>query len=247
MKKLLATLISLCIMSINLLPAIAFEATKQKPCTVQCPQEVILKKECLKVDAEAPVNTVTITNYRKIICANNVLAIAFECNFNSKCAKCGDVINFVVPQAVYTQQGTLVLPACTKLVAEVTNLQHPKWFNKNARVGLKFRCFMLPDGRVMPIAAEPFTKNGQLMEGPWMTAGKITLCTLTLGIIGTGAGIGFGFIPSPTKIGVGLAAGIPAGLGLGLLTGLVSKGLHYKAKCGEEILIILTCDTSVYN
>ena len=80
-----------------------------------------------------------------------------------------------------------------------------------------------------------------------MTTGKIVLSTITLGIIGTGAGIGFGFIPSPTRIGTGLAAGIPAGLGLGLIVGLVSKGLNYKAKAGEEILIILNCDTSVYN
>ena len=85
------------------------------------------------------------------------------------------------------------------------------------------------------------------MEGPWMTAGKIILCTLTLGIIGTGAGVGFGFIPSPSRIGVGLAAGIPAGAGIGLLSALISKGLLYKAKAGEQIYIIFTQDASICN
>jgi len=246
MKKFLASFMSICLIGLNILPAIAFDG-KQQNCPTPCVQEQILCKQHLCVSKNAPVNTVTLTNYRKIICKDNVLAVAFECKFLSKCAKCGDIVKFVIPQNVYTKEGTLVLPACTKLVAEITSLQQPKWFNKNARVGLQFKCFVLPDGRVMPISAKPFTKNCKLMEGPWMTTGKIVLSTITLGIIGTGAGIGFGFIPSPTRIGTGLAAGIPAGLGLGLIVGLVSKGLNYKAKAGEEILIILNCDTSVYN
>jgi len=247
MKKILASLLSICLIGLNILPAVASGEIKKVSCCTPCSPEVIISKECLKVSKDAPVNTVTITNYRRIICADNVLAVAFECKFNSKCAKAGDIINFVIPESLYTEQGTLVLPGCTKAVAEITKMQHPKWFNKNARVTLHFRCFILPDGRVVPIAAKPFKNCGQLIEGPWMTAGKIALSTLTLGIIGTGAGVGFGFIPSPTRIGTGLAAGIPAGLGLGLITGLVSKGLHYKAKACEEILIILTCDASVYN
>ncbi len=63
-----------------------------------------------------------------------------------------------------------------------------------------------------------------------MTTGKIVLSTVTFGIIGAGAGVGFGFIPSPTKIGVGLAAGIPAGCGVGLLTALISKACTTKQK-----------------
>jgi hypothetical protein len=249
MKKLLATLMSICIVGVNLLPAIAFEDATKYPCpkACSCPQEQILSKEHICISKKAPVNTVTITNYRKIICKDNVLAVAFECKFFSKCAKAGDIVKFVLPQSIYTEEGNLVLPAKTRLIAEVTSLQQPKWFNKNARVGLHFRCFILPDGRTMAIAAKPFDNCGKLMEGPWMTAGKIVLSTVTLGIIGTGAGVGFGFIPSPTRIWTGIAVGLPAGAGLGLITALVTKGLHYKAKACEEILIILTCDTSVYN
>lgn len=247
MKRLLAGILSIYFFGVSILPALSADELTQISCPTCCPQEKVICKECLKMSDKAPSKSVTITNYRKIICKDNVLAVAFECKFFSKCAKCGDIVKFVLPQGVYTEEGTMILPACTKLMAEVTNVQHPKWFNKNARVKLYFRCIVLPDGRTMPIAAKPCAKNGQLMEGPWMTTGKVALSTLTLGIIGTGAGIGFGFIPTPTKIGTGLAAGIPAGLGLGLVTGLVSKGLHYKAKAGEEILIILTCDTSIYN
>lgn len=242
MKKIIATFMTFCFLSLNLTPAFATGCG----CKCKC-QETTLCQEHLSVHKKAPVNTVSITNYRKIICANNVLAVLFECKFCSKKACAGDVINFVIPEALYTDEGTLILPACTKVVGEIIKVQHPKWFNKNARVSIVFRCMVLPDGRVVQIYAKPFTNDCTLKEGPWMTTGKIVLCTATFGILGTGAGVGFGFIPSPTKIGVGLAAGIPAGCGVGLLTALISKGLQYKAKKGEQIYIILLNDASVCN
>ncbi len=240
MKKFIATFIIYCLFGLNVIPA--FAATSGCSCS-----EKILCQEHLEVTKKAPVNTVNITNYRKIICANNVMAVTFDCKFYSKKACSGDVINFTIPEALYTKEGSLILPACTKVVAEITRVQQPKWFNKNARVNLVFKCIVLPDGRAIQICAKPFTKDYSLKEGPWMTTGKIFLSTVTFGIIGTGAGIGFGFIPSPTKIGVGLAAGIPAGCGVGLLTALISKGLQYKAKKGEGIFIIFCQDASIPN
>lgn len=236
-KKFLISLLTFCLLSIN---SLSFAAS----C---CCQEKILCQEHLEVTNKACVNTVTITNYRKIICKDNVLAVTFDCKFFSKCARAGDVVNFTIPQALYTREGTAILPACTKIVAEITNVVQPKWFNKNARVRLLFKCIVLPDGRAIPVCAVPFTKDGMLKEGPWMTTGKIVLSTLTFGIIGAGAGAGFGFIPSPTNIAGGLAIGIPAGCGVGLATALITKGLHYKAKAGEQIFIILTSDASICN
>lgn len=237
MKKFIASLMTFCLLGINV-SALAESCN----CT-----ERVISQEHFCINKKAPVNTVTVTNYRKIICKKNVIAIAFECKFCSKKACAGDVINFVIPQNLYTEEGTLVLPACSKVVGEIIKMQQPKWFNKNARVTLIFRCIILPDGRIMPINARPFTKDCTLKEGPWMTTGKIVLSTVTFGILGAGAGAGFGFIPSPTKIGVGLAAGIPAGCGVGLLTALISKGLHYKTKAGEQIYIIFMEDASICN
>jgi len=253
MKKFLAGLMTFCLVGMNALPVFAAKEILVSNCgcpaptCCYCPQERVLCKEHFNINKKAPVNTVTITNYRKIICANNVIATVFECPFCSKSACAGDVVKFVIPENIYTAEGTLVIPACTKLIAEVTCVQKPKWFNKNARVALHFRCMVLPDGRVLQICAKPFTKNGLLIEGPWMTTGKIVLSTVTFGIIGAGAGIGFGFIPSPTQLGVGLAAGIPAGCGVGLISALVTKGLQYKAKAGEQLYVILATDTSICN
>lgn len=213
----------------------------------QYKKEYFVKTEHLNVSEKAPSNEVTVTNLRKIVLKNNVLSIAYDEKFFSKKAKAGDMVNFVVEQNVYTEEGTLVIPAKTKFVAEVLKIQNPKWFNKNARVQMKFRNMVAPDGKTYAIDANPFTKDGLLKEGPWMTTGKLVASTLTMGIVGAGAGVGFAFIPTPAKIGTGLAIGIPVGCTVGLATGLVTPGLHYKTKVGEKLLIILQNDASFWN
>ncbi len=133
------------------------------------------------------------------------------------------------------------------MTGEVTNIQKPKWFNKNARVSVKFRELTVVGGKTFAIDADPFTKDRTLKEGPWMTFAKVLGWTVGLGGIGTGAGVGFAFIPNPAVIGKGIAIGTPIGAGVGLVLGLVTPGLHYKAKCGENILIILNDDASIYD
>ena len=201
--------------------------------------------EHLDVHKNAPCNVVTITNLRKTVEKGNVLVFAFDEKYFSKCSKAGDIVHFVVPQALYTCEGTLVLPAETKITAEVTNVEKPKWFNKNARVSLIFRQIILPDNTCINIKARPFTKDCKLKEGPWTTAGKLALSTLTLGIVGAGAGVGFSFIPNPAEIGTGLAIGIPIGCGVGFVVGLITPGCHYKAKKGETIFALLIDEFSV--
>ncbi len=78
-----------------------------------------------------------------------------------------------------------------------------------------------------------------------MTAGKVALYTVGGAAVGTGAGVGFSFIPNPEKVGTGIAIGTPVGAGVGLITGLVTPGLNYSAKQGEEIRVILLEDASI--
>lgn len=201
--------------------------------------EKTLAIEHLDVHKKAPCNLVTVTNLRKIVQQGNVLEFVFNEDFFSKCSQAGELIHFSVPQALYTTEGTLLFPCGTKIVAEIINIEKPKWLNKNARVSLIFRKIVFPDNTCIDIKAKPFANDFKLKEGPWTTAGKLTLSTLTLGILGAGAGVGFAFIPNPAKIGAGLAIGIPVGAGVGLLTGLITPGCHYKAKKGEPVFAIL--------
>jgi len=211
------------------------------------PKEEVLAVEHLSVTEKAPCNTVLITNLRKVISKGNVLVVAFDSKFESKKHAAGDIVSFVLPDALYTDEGTFLLPAQSKVVAEIIKITPAKKFNKNARVSLIFRQIVLPDGTAINIAGRPFTKEYVLMEGPWMTAGKLILSTLTFGAVGAGAGIGFAFIPNPAKFGVGLAIGIPVGCTVGLVLGLLTPGLNYKAKAGEQVMVLLMNEASIKN
>lgn len=207
--------------------------------------EQVLGREHMFCEKGALSNNVTITNLRNIICKGNVFKVAFDCKFWSECAKAGERVNFSVPQAIYTQEGTLLIPACSKVVGTVIRIEKQRMPNKNARVYLNFECLVLPDGTAIQMSAKPLTKDSSLKEGPWHTAGKLFGYTLGLGIVGAGAGTGFAFIPNPAKLGVGYAIGIPVGTTVGLITGLITPGLKYHAKAGEEIPIILCEDLCI--
>ena len=209
--------------------------------------ETLIATEHLGVTDKAPVNTVQITNKRKIVDEGNVLLVRLNDKVWSKTANIGDVLNFDVDEDVYTVEGTLVFPAGTKFTAQVVEIKDPEWMNKNARVGLLFQSVEFTNGEVKTFAARPFTRDGYLKEGPWMTAGKLALSTAVGGGAGTGAGLALGTIPDPNKLGQGVAIGTPIGCGLGLALGLVTPGLHYKGNVGDEIYVIITEALSIYN
>lgn len=201
--------------------------------------------EHLAVTKKAPNNEVKVNNVERVISEGNVLAVVFEDKFKSEEHKAGDIVSFVAPEDINTKEGTLVLPAGTKFVAQLNEVRDPKWFNKNARVYPQLTQIILPSGQQVAFNAKPFTKDNSLKEGPWMTAGKLALYTVSGAAVGTGAGVGFAFIPNPTKIGTGIAIGAPVGAAVGLATGLVTKGLQYHAKSGELVYVILLDDASV--
>ena len=205
-------------------------------------EEQVLGYEHMFCEKGALNDNVTITNLHNIICKGNAFKVAFNCDFKSECAKAGDRVNFDVPGAIYTREGTLLIPACSKVIGTIIRIEKQRVPNKNARVYINFECLILPDGTAVQMSAKPCTKDGALKEGGWHTAGKLIAYTLGLGIVGAGAGTGFAFIPNPAKLGVGYAIGIPVGTTVGLITGLVTPGLKYHAKAGENIVLILCED-----
>lgn len=244
MKKVISTCLVAGLLGMNILPAMANPADC---CDIQSNCESVLGIEHLGICKDAPSNIVKITNLRKIITKGNVLIVSFEDCFASKCHKAGEIVTFELPEALYTEEGSLILPQGTRLAAEIIRIETPKKFNKNARVHLLYKSISLPDGSCYNICAKPYTKDCTLKEGPWMTFGKLLGYTVGLGIAGAGAGTGFAFIPNPAKLGAGFAIGIPIGCSVGLITGLLTPGLHYKAKKGEQVMIILLDDACVNN
>lgn len=207
--------------------------------------ETVLGTEHLNVSKKAPSNEVTITNLRNIIREGNVLEVEFNEAFKSKLAAAGDSVTFTNDDDICTEEGTLLFPAGSTFYGQVLNIQDPQWFNKNARAYVQINKVVAPNGKTTDLCAKPFYKDYALKEGPWMTAGKVALYTVGGAAVGTGAGVGFSFIPNPDKVGTGVAIGTPVGAGVGLITGLVTPGLNYSAKQGEEIQVILLEDASV--
>ncbi len=201
--------------------------------------------EHLKVKRNAPNNEVYVLDNSNIIKEGNVLEVAFTDKFRSEEASAGQAVYFVNEEPIYTEEGTLIVPANSKFNGTVVAIENEKWFNKNARVYVQLTEVVTPDGKTTSLNAKPFYKNYALKEGPWMTTGKLLLYTTGGAAIGTGAGVGFSFIPNPAKVGTGVAIGTPVGAGVGLVTGLVTKGLKYHAKAGEEIYIILLDDAAL--
>lgn len=220
------------------------DAVVEEP-VVEEPKEIVLGVEHLCVHRQAPNNTVTLTNFRKSINQGNVVQIAFSEKFLSKKHKGGEIVNFYLPKDLYTVEGTKVLPEGTRFIAEIMDIQHPKIFNKKARVNLIFKHILLPDGTVVDITGKPFTKDGRLCEGPWVTFGKVLLYTITGGGVGAGVGSSLAVIPNPSRFGTGLGVGIPVGCTVGLITGLITPGVNYKAKKDELIYLLLIDDLTV--
>ncbi len=205
----------------------------------------VTRVEHLNVKRNAPNNEVTVNNIQSIIAEGNVLVVSFEEKFKSEEHQVGDVVTFVAEEDICTEEGSLVIPAGTKFVATICDIKSERWFNKNARVYPQLTKIILPNGKEMAFNAKPFTKDYSLKEGPWMTAGKLLAYTASGAVIGGGVGTGIAFIPSPQKIGTGIAVGAPVGAAIGLVTGLVTPGLKYHAKAGEDIYVILLDDATV--
>ena len=201
--------------------------------------------EHLDVTRKAPNNQVKINNIQNVVEQGNVLVVAFEDKFKSEEHKAGDIVTFIAKEDICTKEGSLVIPQGTKFIAKINAINPQKKFNKNARVYPQLCKIILPNGKELAFNAKPFSKDYSLKEGPWMTAGKLLLCTAGGSAVGIGAGVGFAFIPDPTKIGTGIAIGAPVGAAVGLITGLVTPGLKYHAKAGENIYVILLDDAVV--
>ena len=100
--------------------------------------EKTLGEEHLSIHKDAESNTVVMTSTRKIVTAGNILKAEFFQPYKMKQSNEGDDVVFFIRNDVVTDEGTTVIPANTKLYANVEDIVEPKWFNKNGEVKVKF-------------------------------------------------------------------------------------------------------------
>ncbi len=208
------------------------------------PQEYILATEHLDTYGKAIVDRVQITNLRRIILAKNVFQVSFVEPFNSTKHQIGDVIPFYFKDDVITKEGTLLIPANTKLYATIEELRDKRWINKNSEVYLHFTEMEFPNGNKYPFIARVLNnQEGVLSENKWLKPLEYTVAGAAIG----GAAIGLPIGAANDRSGDGLAIGIPTGAGVGLLTGFLTPGVNFKARANEDVLVELKVDCSLYN
>ena len=193
--------------------------------------------EHLQTVKDAKIDLVKITPSGNVIQKENNLVVNFAQNFNSKYYKTREYVQYVFENDVKTTEGTLLIPCNSSLIARITCIESPKWFSRNAKVFMEFTHILLPDGTNIPVCVELAKKKKYLQEGAKETAGKIAAYTLSIGGVGSGLGAAIGVAAGNTI--TGLIIGGSIGGGVGLVSGVVSPGLHYKAKKGEKVILEL--------
>ncbi len=242
-----AVLLARLMKALNLVDEPYKASAEQQAAAVEEPQEpseYVLSVEHLQEYAKAVVDRVNITNLRRIILAKNVFRVAFAEKFNSAKAQLGDVVTFYFKKDVVTKEGTLVIPANTKLYATVEELRDKKWLNKNSEVYLHITKMVFPNGNEYPFIARVLNnKEGVLSENRWLKPLEYTIAGAAIG--GTAVGLPIG--ASEHRSGEGMAIGFPTGAGVGLAAGWLTPGVNFKAHPGEEVLVELKVDCSLYN
>jgi len=232
MKKIISIL--LCSFMINLsvpvIPAVAIDNT-------DCVSIEHIKHP-KKLAKKTPTDVVNLTAEETKILPYNTLQVAFAEAFNSKNAKVGDEVVFILPSNLVTKEGTQILPASTKIVAEICDVKKPKAFNRSGKVYLNFKYMELPDGTQKDIKAKLFNKKDFLSRGKLNAMGKGLGSTLGGMAVGTAAGCGIGVAAGAVIVG-GFAIGMPIGFAVGAAAGLMTPGLYYKAKAGDLVNIQL--------
>jgi len=226
MKKILSLL--LCIAFVNA-TSFVFAAEAVTTEHMKLPQKLAKK---------TPTNVVNKRGMLVSVLEYNTMQLTFAENFTSKSAKVGDKVPFLLENGAYTNEGTEILPPSTRVIAEVSNIEKPKAFNRSGKVYLDFKYVELPNGTQIPIDAKLFSKKDFLYRGKLNALGKGAGSTLGGMAIGTAAGCGIGIAAGAVVIG-GLAIGMPVGFAIGGLIGLVTPGLNYRAKAGDKIDIQL--------
>lgn len=206
-------------------------------------EEVAIKYEQSSVK-RSPVRTVVVSDESIIIKEGNVFNVSFAEEFSTKTAEVGDNVALVLNEDFKTVEGTLLLPAGTKINAKVTEIIPTKYWNKNAQAFIELTEIMLPTGQVGEIKANVYSKNSALKKSSWAAAGKVAGYTVGLFGIGTGIGAALGGILSAVSTGC-FAIGMPVGGGVGLITGSALKGLNYNAKVGKTIKMQLNEDFEI--
>ena len=209
--------------------------------TARTEQLAIRKNHSKKISVES----VYISAHDVEIPASDILQIEFINDFYGKKAHVGDTIEFRFPNDIVTTEGTMILPATTRIVATITDLKKPKPFRLSGKVYLDFKYLQFADGTQKPIDARLYGKKDFLSRKTLNQTEAVgeTVVTSGAGMV-TGAVIG----AASSNVAVIVLGGLfGAGLGAiaGVAVGILLPGASFKAKAGQRVNIELTRELDI--
>ena len=246
MKKILSLVLCGLFINLALCPAVfSYDIFDDdyavQPETEQTEHLAIRKGKSKKITVES----VYVGSHDAIIPAEDILQVAFVNDFNGRRAKVGDTIEFRFPNDIVTQEGTMIIPSTTRVVAEITKLKKPKLFHLCGKVYLKFKYIQFADGTIKPIEAKLYGKKDFLSRktlNESMAVGEVAAAT--------GAGMAAGTIISAAAQDVymlifGSAFTVSVGSIAGIAVGILLPGASFKAKAGQRVNIQLTQELDI--
>jgi len=188
------------------------------------------------------VKEVEITGAMAKILANNILPVRFENGLKSRDVKKGDLVYLVFDNNLDTEEGTTIIPAGSKLAAEIKELKRGKPFHINGEMELEITNLVLPSGNTYPLSAT--IENDELLD-PQFGSCNLKRASIVAGSVAAfGTALGF-CIGLGDDIGDGTALGAILGGSIGAGLGLMWPGCGVKIPAEQEIYVKLNDNVEV--
>ncbi len=194
--------------------------------------------------ATGGVNQVVLKGNIATIQENSVIPTILETPISSELAKVGDTVIVRVSENVSTSQGTVLIPAGSKIIGTISLVEPAKYANRNASMNITFNTLQLTNGQTFPLQASVATETGMIQAGSMKsTLGRGLL--KTAGGAGAGAVLGTALGAITGKTGKGAIYGTAIGGGLGALGAILQQGGAIILPSGEPLFIKLQNPLSV--
>ena len=190
----------------------------------------------------ASVNEVHITGLQATILAENIFPVRFVEKFTSKGSNKGDTVYLVFNKDLVTQEGTTLVPAGSKISAEIVDIKRGKPFHINGEVELNLLNLVTKSGAKYPLTAT--IVNNELFDPGFGACNLKRMGTIALTTTAAGTLMGL-TVSADGDIGEGTVAGVAIGGGLGALFGLAAPGCGVNIPADKDIYIKLGSDLDV--
>jgi type IV secretory pathway VirB10-like protein len=163
--------------------------------------------------------------------ADSVVGLEIETSVSSQTAQLEDRVDARVTRDVKID-GTIVIPAGSRVRGEVIRVEHGGKFKERARLGIAFHTLVLPDGASVDIDTDPVFREG---EDVGRKAGT------RIGASAAGGAI-IGAIFGGEK---GAAIGAAAGAGAGTAVTAAQKASEARFRAGSVVTVRLIAPVSI--